>query len=248
MGVEAFVGYHGNGKTYSALAMHVMPALERGSSVVSNAIIRGYVRSPEWCASEPGTPMPPILHFETWDELIEVIERMIAESCRATLLIDEAGKFLSNRFWQKLDERMLIVLQERRKIGRGLDFVFTAPAFSKVDPMLRDVTQLVHTCRRFGGSEYSHDGGKPPKAFVVTSYRGEEYEKAKKSRVDRRIVPFSKTLADCYTTGVVTMGKPNERKHASQPDMRDAPAVPPAIVPVMPVAPPSSGRRAKRKA
>lgn len=220
MALEGFVGWHGQGKTYSAVA-HVLREWDRHSiPVVSNAIIAGAVEAADWLSA--GGPPPPVVHFETWDDLMAVLERAIDDHLRLQLLVDEAGKFLSSRFYSKLDPRVLMVLQERRKVGAGLDLYWTAPSFEHVDKILRDVTQAVHSCKRFGGSEYSHDGGRPPRAFLVRTYRPNEVTKERRSAIARRLVPFTVELAGLYTTGIVSMGPPMADAVGNRPDYREA--------------------------
>ena len=202
MALEGWTGWHGEGKTYNAVT-HVLNEWDRhGIPIWSNAQIAG-------CEI-----------FENWDELMQMIELAIEHHLRAQVLIDEAGKWLSSRFFTKLDPRVLTVLQERRKVGAGLDLYWTAPHIDHVDKILRDVTQAVHTCKRFGGTEYSHDGGKPPRAFYVRTYRPNEVGKANKKAIARAIVPFTSEVADLYTTGLVNMSKPLGDSIARRPDVR----------------------------
>jgi hypothetical protein len=160
------------------------------------------------------------MHFETWDELMLAIEVAIEYRLRLQLLVDEAGKFLSSRFYSRLDPRVLMVLQERRKVGAGLDMYWTAPHYEHVDKILRDVTQVVHLCKRWGGSEYSHDGGRPPRAFWVRSYRPPEVTRERRHALRRELVPFVPELAALYTTGIVSMAKPMDEKIGGRPDYR----------------------------
>lgn len=212
MALEGWTGWHGEGKTYSAVT-HCLDQWDRhGIPIWSNATIVGCKR------------------FETWDELMALIDSAIANHDRAQVLIDEAGKWLSSRFFNKLDPRVLTVLQERRKVGAGLDLYWTAPHYDHVDKILRDVTQVVHTCKRFGGSEYSHDGGRPPRAFMVRDYRPNEVTKQKKRALKTRITPFAPEVANLYITGLVNMAKPLAPNVSKRPDYRgdDERAEPPA--------------------
>lgn len=233
MAVEGFVGWHGQGKTYNAVRhclLDLRAQRRRRQDVVfaTNAIVVGAVEVSELLADPPAHP-PKSLHFETWDELVAVIGLAVDHHWRMILLIDEAGKFLAARFYQKLDPRMLMLLQERRKVGAGVDLYFTAPAFGHVDSVLRDVCQVVHKCRRFGGTEYSHDGGKPPKWFLVKSYRPEAFfntqgaATARRARpIRRRLVAFAPELASLYTTGIVSMHKPMAAQLEQEPEYRPA--------------------------
>lgn len=215
MAVEGYVGWHGDGKTYNAV-LRVLTLMEELHAA----------------AAKQGRPAPQLWsnativgarRFDTWDEMNELLEQAVAERLRVVLLVDEAGKWLSARFFNKLDPRVLTVLQERRKVGAGLDWFWTAPHYEHVDRLLRDVTQLVHVCRRIGGSEYSHDGGKPPRVFRVRSFDPVQVTKVKGKPKDRRWVPFSRDVAGLYTTGLVNMGKPMDAELAKRPDYQ-APA------------------------
>lgn len=234
MALEGWVGWHGQGKTYNAVA-HVLGRLDaEGIPLVCNAIVKGHVAAGHLLALDDAAAaaspdgrglqqveLPRVVHFETWDDLMLVIARAIDRHWRLQLLIDEAGKFLSSRFFSKLDPRVLMVLQERRKIGAGLDLFWTAPSFDHVDKILRDVTQAVHACRRFGGSEYSHDGGRPPRAFLVRTYRPNEVGKANAKPLQRRLVPFAPELAGLYTTGIIGMSAPMAAAVNAAPDYRE---------------------------
>lgn len=213
MAVELWCGWQGNGKTYCAVERVLAVAETTGAQVVTNAHVAGSV------------------HFDTWDELYSVLDQATAERLAIQLLIDEGGKFLSNRFWQSMDPRTLTMLQERRKIGRGVDVHVTVPHWGHVDRQLRDVAQKVHMCRRVGGSEYSHDGGRPPWFFIVRSYRAEQLTtdaarmtKRKEKPLTRRIVPFSRDLAALYHTGVLDMDKPMVSERPTYRDGAPEPA------------------------
>lgn len=236
MAVEGWTGWHGSGKTFNAVDHCLTQLHRRNVPLVTNALVVGYVEVGRWleetaayaAAARSGfqpppdvVPLPRVLHFETWDDLMALFEVAILLRLRLQLLIDEAGKFLSSRFYSKLDPRVLLVLQERRKIGAGLDLFWTAPHYEHVDKILRDVTQVVHVCKRFGGTEYSHDGGRPPRAFWVRSYRPTDLGKAKKRAISRRLVPFSRELAALYTTGIVQMSTPIAAATDARPTLRD---------------------------
>lgn len=205
MAVEGWLGPQGEGKTY-CLVCHCVLAKLAGNDVYSNLVIAG-------CG-----------HFDTWDELMFILESAKQRDSRVTIAVDEAGKFLSSRFWQKADPRMLTLLQERRKIAKGVDLCYSVPSWRMIDTQLRDVTQRVHVCRRVGGSEYSHDGGRPPIMFiekwmwpddVTTEHMGPR----KRSKPHKRIVRwFTPQIAALYETGVLDMGKPMAAHLMNQPD------------------------------
>lgn len=205
MAVEGWLGHQGDGKSYCLVA-HCIEALLAGNDVWSNLAIHG-------CH-----------HFDTWDELMFVLQHAKQSDKRITVAIDEAGKFLSSRFWQKADPRMLSLLQERRKVGKGVDLCFSCPSWRMIDTQLRDVTQRVRICKRIGGTEYSHDGGRAPIFFIerwmwpedVTTEHMGPRKRAKHHR--RRIVFFVSQLAQCYETGVLDMDKPMAERLTTTPD------------------------------
>jgi len=155
---------------------------------------------------------------------MELIEAAKIEQRRAIVLVDEAGKFLSSRFWAKMDPRVLTLLQERRKVGRGLDLWWTAPSWRMIDAQLRDVTQYVHTTKRYGGSEYSHDSGRPPFMFLERTFRPDSMAtdtsqvRKKAKPIKRRYLHFSPVLAAMYGTAVLDMSKPMAVRLAQRPD------------------------------
>jgi hypothetical protein len=203
--VEGWLGPQGQGKTY-CLVCHCVRAKLAGNAVYSNLAIEG-------CG-----------HFDTWDELMYILEGSKTRGERVTVAVDEAGKFLSSRFWQKADPRMLTLLQERRKIAKGVDLVYSVPSWRMIDTQLRDVTQRVHVCRRIGGSEYSHDGGRAPLLFlerwlwpddVTTEHMGPR----KRAKAHRKVwLWFTPEIAALYETGVLDMDKPMAAHVSQRPD------------------------------
>lgn len=209
MAVEGWVGHQGEGKSYCLVA-HCVEATLAGKTVFSNLDIRG-------CR-----------HFGTWDELMAVLEEASDIDKRIVVGIDEAGKFLTSRFWQKADPRLLTLLQERRKIARGVDLCFTVPSWRMVETHLRDITQRVRVCKRIGGHEYSHDGGRPPLAFLerwhwpddLTTERMGPRKRARPHR--RRFLAFTPQLASLYDTGVLDMSQPMAERVLARPDYYNA--------------------------
>lgn len=208
MAVEGWTGWHGQGKTYCAVDRALRGHLKTGVEIWTNADVAGS------------------RHFDTWDELMALIENAHTDRSRAIVLVDEAGKFLSSRFFQKMDPRVLTLLQERRKVGRGVDLWWTAPSLRHVDVQLRDVTHVIHRCRRYGGSEYSHDGGRAPWAFRELGYRPDDLSsdtylpRRGAKPMCRRWVPFSSDFAALYGTAVLDMSKPMAAAVNSRPDYR----------------------------
>lgn len=249
MAVEGYVGWHGQGKTYCAVARALWAWHRHGHALWTNAILNGQRQAHELIAGGPRElAATPMVHFETWDELMALIDLAVQPpGIRARLLIDEAGKFLSSRFYQRLDPRVLTVLQERRKIGKGLDVVWTAPSFGHVDNQLRDVTQVVYKATRFGGSEYSHDSGRPPIAFLLRGYRPDDVQGKRAKAISRHLLPFTHHIGDAYGTGIVSMRQPMATRVMQRPEYRDGTEAPASEDrPVEATAKVARGRRGRR--
>jgi len=200
--VEGYVGWHGQGKTYSAM----WDVLHRWMELADKAEKSGRPAPEFWSnAAVYGGR-----RFTTWDEMFALLEGAMQGHKRVLMLVDEAGKFLPARFWNKMDPRLLTLLQERRKVGAGLDLIWTAPAFRHVDNQLRDVTQIVYDCKRYGGNEYSHDEGSPPRLFRVTAWDPLDVDKVTAKHRGRRWVPFSPAVANLYETSILQLDKPIE--------------------------------------
>jgi len=201
MAVEGFVGWHGQGKTYSAIAFCVEHLLE----LRARAAKRGEPAPELWS----NLPLRGARRFYNWDGFKGLLEDAAQHNLRAMVLVDEAGVWLPARQWSKMDPRVMTFLQQRRRTGAGLDLVWTAPTPEHVDAMLRDVTQIVWACTRVGGSEYSHDEGRPPLYMVRRGYdmhdlsRGKEKQKVKPRH--RVVRPFVRAVAELYETTAVDL-------------------------------------------
>jgi hypothetical protein len=226
VGVEAYCGWHGQGKTMCAVESVIRLSLASKSEFWTNAGVVGARR------------------FETWGELMGLIERGVQTGEPIEILVDEIGIFAPARFWQKMDPRVHEFLQQRRKVaGPGVNLHYTVPIFSDADKSLRGVTQLVHLTRRWGGSEYSHQAGKrPPWCFSVNTYRPHQLDdtggrsKKKQKPLKRRLVHFSPDLAGLFETKTLfDLSKSMEGQLADRPNYREAdthapPAAPPTVV------------------
>lgn len=243
MAVEGYIGWHGQGKTYCA----VDDALERlmGLRALWERDGGQGVRPQLWANLD----VRGAIRWHTWDDLMALLEDAAARQLRAVVLVDEAGVVLPARFWAKMDPRVLTFLQQRRKVGAGVDLLWTAPHVDDVDKMVRQVTQVVWACRRIGGSEYSHDGGRPPRLFVAKAFHPLAVGKAKAKAKATRYRPFCAALAGCYSTGLIDMTRPMSEGLESRPDYfgpEDGPvSVQPAPTVVLEL--PGKGRRSRAR-
>ncbi|HEX4345659.1 MAG TPA: hypothetical protein VHZ31_08865 [Solirubrobacteraceae bacterium] len=217
MAVEGYEGWHGEGKTY-CMVDDCLADYE--------GLLRRWEKAGRTSARPELWSNAQVLgarRFENWDDLMLLIERAIAERLRVICAVDEAGVWLPARFFNKMDPRVLQFLNERRKTGGGVDIRYSAPRISSVDKLLRDATQIAWKCKRYGGTEYSHDGGRRPWLFVATAFHPDELDKAKAKRRGRRLHAFSRDVAGAYATGLVELRKPMEGVvMAARPDYQSA--------------------------
>jgi len=211
--VEGYVGWHGEGKTYCA----TWTAVEWWLQVAERAQRDGRPAPEFWSNVE----VQGARRFGSFAALLEMLEVAATERRRVLILVDEAGVWLPSRFWNRMPEGILGFLQQRRRVGGGIDLIWTAPGYEHADKMLRDITQVVHSCKRFGGTEYSHDGGKAPKLFRVSTFDPAEITKAKRKRRHGRFIPFVGQVADLYATDGVILDQAAHERHAKRPQIRD---------------------------
>lgn len=127
--IRAYVGPNGGGKSL-AMVDDVIPSLMRGRRVLSTVPILD---------AETGEPHPLYTKFEHFDQLIE------AEHC--DVLMDEIVGIANSRDAMKLPTPVQNVLMQMRR--RDLTLSVTAPAWARMDKIIREVCQLVTECRGY---------------------------------------------------------------------------------------------------
>lgn len=214
--VEGFVGWHGEGKSYSA----VWTAVQWWLSVAERAQRDGRPLPEFWS----NVQVTGARRFASFAGLLEMLEVAAQQDRRVLVLVDEAGVWLPSRFWSRMPEGVLGFLQQRRRVGGGIDLIWTAPGYEHADKMLRDITQVVHVCKRFGGSEYSHDGGRAPKLFRVNTMDPAQVNRQKAKRRSARWIPFVPQVAALYASGAVQLDPVAHARHAKRPQIHDTSA------------------------
>jgi Zonular occludens toxin (Zot) len=211
MAVEGFTGKQGEGKTYNAVEHCVTDWLE----LRRLAARKGTLMPELWS----NLPLRGARIFRNWDEFKDLLAVAAEHGLRVVVLVDELGVWMPARMWNKMDPRVLTWLQQRRRTGAGCDFYWTAPSLMHVDTMVRDITQIVWQCRRFGGSEYSHDGGAPPRLFQRRGFDPNEMnrsaEKSKVKPMKKAWRPFVRSIAALYESVAVDLSTPMERDPSS---------------------------------
>lgn len=143
MTIRAFVGPNGGGKSLGMTAKMALPALRDGQVVVSN-----YRLHPERLGFAAWQWMP----LESWRQIPRLgvqHSKMPGPSLTrgrpACLLLDEITAVLPSRGYASVPAELLRVLNQLRK--PQLTVGWTAPAWSRADVVLREVTKLVTLCR-----------------------------------------------------------------------------------------------------
>jgi hypothetical protein len=127
MAIRAYVGNLGMGKTFNMVADACKRFRAERMQIYSNMTS---LRMPEavYIAGIEGLPL-----------------------CEnGLILLDEASTEMSSRFFHDTGRLILAMLRQSRK--NGLDLWYTAQSFDDVDKSLRDLTNEVVLCRRFGST------------------------------------------------------------------------------------------------
>ncbi|MCA1706135.1 MAG: zonular occludens toxin domain-containing protein [Actinobacteria bacterium] len=172
--IEGYIGRPGSGKSYSMTARAFRKG-QRYDAVYANYRLQvpgfNYLRGPE--------------------DLL----KLKAESSRKVLvLIDEVHLWLPARMAMKLPPSLWMQLSQTRKAG--WDLHWAAQHESRVDRVLRDVTNWFWYCTSWGQGVNPLDR---PLLFVNTRYEPERYRK-KKSAISRVPRLFSSKIAALYDT------------------------------------------------
>lgn len=123
MGVTAYVGLHGSGKTYH-LAEVGLDASRQGRKVYNNF----------------GLEVPGAIPVLTWGDVLAVRD--------GVLLIDEMGVLAPARAWAKFPPALTLVWTQARKMG--LDIHYSTQSLDYVDKYIREVTGAVVACSAWG--------------------------------------------------------------------------------------------------
>lgn len=143
--VRGYIGHNGAGKTACAV-WDLIPALERGIPVLSTARLLDYA-DPRPCEDEacewPGHPdhgqaHPSWIPFTDWRQLFDFTER------GGEVFLDEIAGAASSRQSGNLPFQVEAELQRLRH--RGISLSYTAPAWARVEKVVREITQLMVHC------------------------------------------------------------------------------------------------------
>jgi hypothetical protein len=128
VGIRAFVGPNGSGKTLGAVVLNALPAWRRGIPVVSNMTL-----DPAAIGLDPALFIP----LTTW--------RQIPELRDCVLIVDEIQATFPSRESARMPAELARMLNQLRK--PNVQLVWTGPAWARADLIIRECTQYVTLCR-----------------------------------------------------------------------------------------------------
>lgn len=133
--IKAYIGRVGSGKTLN-MVYDLANAMYRGRRVITNTPIE--------CLFDPPFRVPHKLKAEFIPKGKDFLHALAyAQNC--IIAVDEASIFLPSQFWNKLPPELLIKFAENRKFN--CDIYYTTQGFGHTVKRLRDLTQIVHSCR-----------------------------------------------------------------------------------------------------
>lgn len=157
--IRSLIGANGSGKTAMGVRL-VIPSLEAGRTVLSTVRILDY-RKPRPCddpecpgqyvggqlvpcdKSDPGRHLaahPNYVRWWNWQQLLD--------AHHTDAFADEVTASFSSRSWQSVPDEVVLMANQFRK--PDVTLTWTAPAWSRSDSVIREVTQLVLFCKGSG--------------------------------------------------------------------------------------------------
>jgi hypothetical protein len=197
--IQAFVGLNGSGKTLGAMALAVLPVLDRGGSALTTCHIMGQARA------RPLTRWRELV----WMERERRERRDRGEELEPMVVfLDEVTSSLPARQAMSLPPQLARLFNQLRKVN--VQLVWTAPNWARADKLLREVTSTVTVCRgvwpdrwqrgddgksklKVDGKALRAPGDWPPnRLFRFATYSAEDYEEFTLSRA-AKLRPVGRT-------------------------------------------------------
>lgn len=145
--IRAYIGANGGGKTLAAVH-DVIPSLKAGRRVLSTVKLLD-----PWT----GNVHPNYVRLTDWPQVLEA---------RGTdLVLDEIIGIASSRASQGMPQAVANILNQLRRADNTLSW--TAPAWSRSDVVIREVTQGVTVCRGMLSKTYVAPPGEPERQWTT---------------------------------------------------------------------------------
>jgi len=154
--IEGYIGKPGTGKTYT-LTCRVLRSYKRYWKVAANLWI----------------DVPNLVELKGPEDLLTL---EAPPGKKILVVIDEAHLWLPSRMSMKLPASLLMRLSQTRKAG--WDLWWSAQHETRVDRVLRDVTNWMWLCRGWLAGFALHSSG--PLIFTAKCYEPEKFRKPKK--------------------------------------------------------------------
>lgn len=134
--IRGYVGEFGSGKTLNMI-WDAVQAMQRGRKIVTNTPIKiemdGWWGRKYWLTAK---------HIQDADEYFE----HLAYDMNCIFLVDEAGVYFPNQFWNKFPPVLIAKLNMQRKFHT--DFWYTVPRQGHVVKKMRDLAHVLIKCSK----------------------------------------------------------------------------------------------------
>lgn len=206
MALEIFDGRPGDGKSYHAMCLKILPHLARGGYVATNIEVRpdGVAA---WIKARTGRVFKPErLRFLEDHEVANFHKHIPAgsEKTQVLVVLDECHLWFNSRDYRENDkghrETFNLATQHRKYF---LDIVLISQHFANIDGQF---LRLVEGLWRFRDFKKWHVPMVPWLKLPFFRFRATKFDRDGKTVVERHWSPFSKLVADTYNTRAVGKG------------------------------------------
>lgn len=206
MALEIFDGRPGDGKSYNAMALKILPHLARGGFVATNIEVKpeGIAK---WIKARTGKIFRPDRLRFLEDHEVPAFHKHIPQGTEKTqvlVVIDEAHLWFNSRDWQKNDSehrQTFVLATQHRKYF--LDIILISQHFGNIDAQF---LRLIEKLWRFRDYSKWHVPFFPFLKMPFFRFLAACYDRSGKTVLDRYWQPFSKLVGDTYNTRAVSRG------------------------------------------
>lgn len=174
--IEGYIGRPGSGKTYT-MTDRVLKSHKRYAAVVANYVI----------------DVPNLILIRGPEHLLEL--QPPSNGGKVLVVLDEAHLWFPSRLSMKLPASLLMKLSQTRKAG--WDMWWSAQHETRVDRVLKDVTNWLWLCNSWLGAWSPHPNG--ALLFTARCFEPEAFRKQGKHTC-RSFRFFSKRVGQAYDT------------------------------------------------